>query len=172
MVFQVPTKIETERTLLRQPYGNDWVALHKYYSDAKATRYTVGKPLSEGESWRTVASMIGHWHIHGYGPYVIEEKQSQTVIGVTGFWYPGDWPEPEIKWGLVRDYWGKGYASEAARSVLFAADKSIPEISLISLIHSENLPSIKLALALEAVFEKEITFRASQFHIYRHMAKK
>lgn len=166
--FRVPTQIETKRLLLRQFEENDWTRLHKYYSDEIATKYTVGKPLSEGESWSAMASMIGHWHIHGYGPYAIEEKESQTVIGVAGFWYPGDWPEPEIKWGLVRHYWGKGYASEAARSVLSVAAKSIPDISLISLIHSQNIPSINLARALGAVFEKEFTFRASSFHIYRH----
>jgi RimJ/RimL family protein N-acetyltransferase len=39
------------------------------------------------------------------------------VIGVVGLDYPNDWPEPEIQWGLVRKFWGRGYASKAAGAV-------------------------------------------------------
>ena len=60
----------------------------------------------------------GHWQIHGYGPYAVEDKSSARVLGTVGFWYPNDWPSPEIKWALAPEYWGQGYASEAAPAVL------------------------------------------------------
>lgn len=88
--------------------------MHKYYTDEDRTKYTAGRILTESESWRTVASMIDHWHLRGYGPYAIEEKSTGKVVGL---WYPNDWPEPEIKWGLIKDYWGHGFASEVARAV-------------------------------------------------------
>ncbi len=171
MAFLVPENIETERLILRQFVENDWQDIHAYFSDEQATQHTFGRALTEGESWRTLASMIGHWHLRGYGPYAMEHKASNNVIGIAGFWYPIDWPEPEIKWALSRQYWGKAYASEATRSVQEVSLRCFPEKPLISFIHSDNAPSIRLALAVKAVYEKQLPFRGSNWHIYRHPEK-
>jgi RimJ/RimL family protein N-acetyltransferase len=165
----VPLTINTPRLMLRQFEADDWRALHEHYSDPECTRFTFGRSLTEGETWRAVASMAGHWQLRGYGPYVAVENATDTVVGTVGLWFPSDWPEPEIKWALIRKFWGKGYASEAAGAVRLAAlvhfDR--PPISLIS---STNRPSIKLAHAVGATLEKEVLFRGNPFHIYRHSA--
>ena len=166
--YLIPEKIETERLILRKFRDADWMDLHKLYSDPECTRYTIQRTLTEGESWRTMATMIGHWQIRGYGPYAVEEKSTGRVMGPVGLWYPNDWPEPEIKWALSRSFWGQGYASEAARAVKKMAHRYLPETSLISLIFAENEPSIRLALAIGAMFEKKIEFRGIVAHIYRH----
>ncbi|MEM8929685.1 MAG: GNAT family N-acetyltransferase [Acidobacteriota bacterium] len=168
MSFLVPETLETDRLRLRQFQEADWRDLHEYYSDASATRYTVGREFTEAETWRTLCGMVGHWQLRGYGPYAVEEKASGRVMGPVGFWYPLDWPSPEIKWALAPQFWGKGFASEAARAVQSAGRQHLPHISLISLIHSENLPSIHLAVAIGAGFEEEIQFRGDPWHVYRH----
>ncbi len=148
--YKTPKEITTDRLLLRRFKNDDWFALHKYYSHSDAVKYTTGRAYTEGETWRAMATMIGHWEIHGYGPYGITLKENNALIGICGFWYPNDWPEPEIKWALNPEYWGKGYASEATRAVQKVARKSF-EKSMISFIHSENKGSIKLALAVGAI---------------------
>ncbi|WP_299979407.1 GNAT family N-acetyltransferase [uncultured Pseudoteredinibacter sp.] len=168
MKFKVPEQLETERLILRQFKDEDWQDLHEYYSSEEATRYTVGRAFSEGESWRIMSAMLGHWVLRGYGPYALEEKSSSKVIGTAGFWYPNDWPSPEIKWALAPAHWGKGYAGEAARALQKAGLEYLPEIALISLIAKENQASIKLALAVGASFEREIDFRGDRWDIYRH----
>lgn len=171
MTFIAPEHIETPRLLLRQFKEADWQDLHNYYSSPEATQFTVGRAFTEGETWRTLCSMIGHWQLRGYGPYAIEEKASGTVIGTAGFWYPNDWPEPEIKWALSPDYWGKGFASEAARAVQKVALLCFPDKPLISFIHGDNKASIQLALAVGAELEQEVEFRGGHWHIYRHPAE-
>ena len=168
MDYLIPEKIETQRLVLRTFKEDDWIDLHQLYSDPKCTQYTIQRTLTEGESWRTMAGMIGHWQLRGYGPYAVEEKSTGKVLGPVGLWYPNDWPEPEIKWAISRAFWGQGYASEAARAVKQMAANYVQEISLISLIYSENERSIKLATALGAKFEKEIEFRGFVAHIFRH----
>ena len=164
----VPKEIETERLNLRQFRDDDWQDLHRYYSDENATKYTVSRSFTEGDTWRALCSMLGHWTIRKYGPYAIEEKKSSRVIGIVGFWFPNDWPSPEIKWALAPEYWGKGFAKEAATAVQQVGRKHMPEIPLISLIHSKNEASKKLAVALGAKFDREIVFRNATFEIYRH----
>lgn len=168
MVFLIPESLESTRLRLRTVKDEDWPALHEYYSDAECTKYTTLYPLSEDESRRTVGSFSRHWQRHGYGPYLIEEKATGSVLGIVGLWYPKEWPEPEIKWALARRHWGKGYAAEAARAVQAMAARHMPELSLISLIHVENQPSISLALALGATPEREMDFRGGIYRVYRH----
>ena len=90
------------------------------------------------------------------------------MLGVAGLDYPNDWPEPEIKWGLIREYWGKGYASEAVRAIKNMCVQHLPELSLISLIHPDNTNSINLAKAVGAYFETDHQFRGDMWSIYRH----
>lgn len=166
--LRVPQTLETERLLLRMFVEDDWRALHEHYSDAECTRFTFRRPLTEGGSWRAMASMVGHWQLRGYGPYALEDKATGKVLGTVGLWYPFEWPEPEIKWALSRCYWGKGYASEAVRAVQRMAHESIPEVPLISFINSENAASIQLALAVGATLECEREFAGGLWRIYRH----
>ena len=166
--FRVPDRIESRRLVLRTFREDDWRFLHEHYSDAESTRYTFGRALSENASWYALANMVGHWHLRGYGPYAVEERSTGNVLGTVGLWYPKEWPEPEIKWALIRRYCGQGYASEAVRAVQAMAREHIPAMSLISLIHPENAASIALALAVGARFEKKVSFRGGSWHIYRH----
>ncbi|MBI3729561.1 MAG: GNAT family N-acetyltransferase [Burkholderiales bacterium] len=170
-IFKIPESLETTRLQLRMFREEDWLALHEHYSDPECTSFTFRRALTEGESWRAMASMLGHWQLRGYGPYAIVEKTSEAIIGAAGLWYPNDWPEPEIKWALTRRYWGKAYASEAVRAVQTMAAEYLPDLPLISFIHSDNLASIKLALAVGARLEKQVEFRGGLWHIYRHPNK-
>ena len=168
MKFRVPQRLESERLILRQFEDDDWRDLHRYYSDTQAMTFTQGRALNEGETWRVMCSMIGHWQIRGYGPYAVEEKTSGSVLGTVGFWYPNDWPDPEIKWGLARRYWGQGYASEAARLVHAAGRQHLPEFALISLIHDDNKASIGVALAIGAQRERSFDYEGEPHGVYRH----
>lgn len=164
----VPTQLETKRLILRQFKDEDWKDLHAYYSDETATKYTVGKAFTEGETWRLMASIIGHWQLRGYGPYAVEVKTTGKVIGNIGFWYPVDFPSPEILWGLASEFHGKGFASEAVIAVQAAGKEYLPEIAFVSFIHKDNTASIKLAEVVGAVFEKELKLKDDMANVYRH----
>jgi RimJ/RimL family protein N-acetyltransferase len=99
----LPQKIETARLILRMFQESDWDDLHEMFSDEECVRYTVKTVLEKWQTWRTLASYLGHWQIKGYGPYAVVEKSSGKMIGPVGLWYPGDWPEPEIKWSLTKN---------------------------------------------------------------------
>ncbi len=168
MNYLIPEFLETERLILRTFREDDWKDLHKYYSDEVCTRYTIGRALTEGETWRAMAGLIGHWQLRYYGSYALENKTDHKVLGFAGLDYPNDWPEPEIQWALCREYWGKGYASEAVRAVKKMTAQYLPDLSLISLIHPDNVNSINLAKAVGAYFERVYDFRGGKWFIYRH----
>jgi RimJ/RimL family protein N-acetyltransferase len=104
-----------------------------------------GRPLDRFEAWRSMAMILGHWQLRGYGPWALEERASGAFIGRVGFFYPDGWPDFELGWVLGREYWGKGYASEAAGRALAYAFAEMGRDHVISLIHPDNGPSIKVA---------------------------
>lgn len=165
---RIPLAIDSPRLSLRLPAEDDWRALHAYYGDADSVRYTVGTPLTEAQTWRTLAGVVGHWAWRGYGPYVLQARGDDAVVGLAGLWFPNDWPEPEIKWALVPTARGRGYAAEAARAVRAMARAHLPGLRLISLITQGNEASVRVALAAGARAERAIEFRGAPATIYRH----
>lgn len=168
MKFSIPKQLETERLLLRMFQESDWDDLHQMFSDEECIRFTTKITLERWQTWRTLATYLGHWQIKGFGPYAVVEKESNKMIGPVGLWYPGEWPEPEIKWSLTRLYWGKGYATEAAKAVKEMAFKFLEKDRLISLILPGNEPSVKVAKRIGGELEKTIPFRDGKAQIYRY----
>ena len=117
-----------------------------------------------------MCSMEGHWINRGYGALAAVEANTGKVIGAVGLWYP-NWPEPEIKWALSRQFWGKGYASEAEQAIQSLAYRHLGNKAPISFITAENEPSIRLAVAVGPNHEMTMEFRGSPWHVYRNLSE-
>lgn len=142
----MPVRLETQRLLLREFGGGDLDAYAAMQSDAEVMRYIgEGKTLTRNDSWRSIAGMLGHWQLLGYGMWALEDKSSGTLVGRAGFIDPPGWPGFELGWLLGRPYWGLGFASEAAARCLQYAFEELHRDVVISLIRPANAPSIKVA---------------------------
>jgi RimJ/RimL family protein N-acetyltransferase len=107
-----------------------------------------GQPLDRPMAWRNLAMMVGHWSLRGYGLWAAEERSSGVMVGRVGFWRPEGWPGFEVGWTLRRAYWGRGYATEAARRALQYAFTELKQPHVLSLIHPDNAASIRVAQRL------------------------
>lgn len=145
-----PNELDTERLVLRQMVESDWQVLQEHYADVESVRYSIGHVQTPAQSWRTLAMFAGHWQLKGFGPYTVERKDDQQVLGTVGLWYPPDWVQPELTWAFVRRFWGQGYARESARAVLESVRETHPSQQIISFINRDNAPSIRLATLLGA----------------------
>ncbi|MGE4231724.1 MAG: GNAT family N-acetyltransferase [Bacteriovoracia bacterium] len=163
----VPLNLETKRLQLRMFEEKDWDDLFQMFKDEECVRYTIKTPLTKWQTWRTLAGYLGHWYLRGYGPYAVVEKSSGKMMGPVGLWFPGDWPEPEIKWSFAREFCGKGYATEAAIAVREMARDVLKRDRLISLILPENEPSkrslLKLGLSMTRLFNFVMALLRSLF---------
>ena len=139
--------ITTPRLRLRQHVASDLDALCDLFETDRA-RY-MGGPISRKHAWRWIASEIAMWDLMGHGSWGIE-TQDGTFLGQIGIMKPPHFPEREIGWTLLETAEGKGYATEAALSVLaWAWEQSYP--TLVSYIDPKNSRSIALAERLDAV---------------------
>lgn len=118
--------IETERLYLRQWQASDFAPFAEMNADPKVMEY-FPKLLTTSMS-NTIAkkcqSLIDD---NGWGFWAVSLKETDTFIGMVGLNHAyADMPfspAVEIAWRLHNDYWGLGYATEAARASLnFAFD--------------------------------------------------
>jgi RimJ/RimL family protein N-acetyltransferase len=150
--LEVPV-LETERLRLRPFREADLDGYAEVCADPEVMRYLGGRAFSRSESWRQIAYLIGHWHLRGFGMWALEEKDTGTFLGRVGFNDPEGWPSFEIGWSLGRRFWGRGYATEAARAALHYGFTAMDRDHVISIIHPDNRSSIRVAERLGETLE-------------------
>jgi RimJ/RimL family protein N-acetyltransferase len=141
----------------------EYAAMHM---DFEVTRFTTRTHLTRIEAWRHMAAMVGHWHLRGFGMWGVEETANGKLVGRVGFVEPDGWPGFELGWTIGREFWGKGYASEAARAALDYAFNEMGRDHVISLIDPENVRSIAVAERLGYSIEGEFEFDGHRLLIY------
>lgn len=163
--------LETERLLLRAPVAADAEALAPMYADPEVMRYVGdGRPLTRAETERSVKRMIQRWEADGFGLFTAVRKDDGAVIGRVGLlvWNTDTWEpttraeaedgrtEVEVGYTLGRDYWGRGYATEAAGAVRDFALRELGADRLIALIIHGNTASENVARKLGLEYERDI----------------
>ncbi len=126
--------LRTERLLLRPWRDDDVAAFAELSADPAVMEFLL--PFADraaGEAWAARARR--HWDEHGFGQWVVEipgEASFAGVVGLARTAYEAHFtPAVEIAWRLARAYWGRGYASEAARAAL---DYGFGELGLAEIV--------------------------------------
>jgi RimJ/RimL family protein N-acetyltransferase len=139
--------LETERLILRHFRPADIDAYADLCADPEVMKFlnATGTPISRADAWRQMSMYLGHWELRGFGTWAVEERASGAFVGRVGLHYPEGWPDRELGWTIARRFWGKGYASEAARASIAHAFEALGWPHLVSLIHPDNHRSARLA---------------------------
>lgn len=141
-------RIETDRLILRplEPGdADDYIAM---MLDPRVAQFLTpdGVVRSRADEWRAFAMMLGHLSIRGFSMFAVEEKTTGDWIGRVGPWQPEGWPSLECGWGIKAEYWGRGYAPEAAIAAVNWMFETFPELDrVISLIDPDNANSQAVA---------------------------
>jgi RimJ/RimL family protein N-acetyltransferase len=141
------TQLETARLILRVPQREDFEAWCAWATDAEAMQH-LGGVMPPALVWRSLCIMNGSWAINGFSMFSVIEKATGRWIGRLGPWQPQDWPGTEVGWGLVRDVWGKGYATEGAAAAIDWAFDHLGWTEVIHTIVPENVNSQGVAKRL------------------------
>jgi len=127
-------QLETPRLLLRLPRAEDLDPWAEMMVDEEVALF-IGGVMPRSVSWRALMTMIGAWHANGFAMFSVVEKATGRWVGRIGPWMPEGWPGTEVGWAIVRDRWGKGFASEGAEA---ATDWAFDHLGWSDVIHSIN----------------------------------
>jgi [ribosomal protein S5]-alanine N-acetyltransferase len=116
-----PSKIQTERLVLRPPVAEDAdVIFSKYTQDPAVARFMVWVPHTSLEHTRNfISSRILAWSNNSAFPYVLTSRQNGEVLGMLEARVSGH--GVNIGYVLARDYWGQGLMPEAIRALVAIA---------------------------------------------------
>ena len=146
-MVEVGPTLTTERLVLRPPTSADFPAWAASMADPEAQRYLGGaQPASI--AWRAMATMTGAWMLNGFSMFSVVERDTGRWIGRIGPWRPEGWPGGEVGWGLVREAWGRGYATEAAIACMDFAFGELGWDEAVHTIDPDNAASVMLAQRL------------------------
>jgi ribosomal-protein-alanine N-acetyltransferase len=137
--------IYSDRLLLKPVTADDLQLFTRLLSNAETTRYLPGgKPMEADQILQTVLDRAKHWQ-KGYGTFSLHLKDNPLVkIGYAGVEQVSGSPYSDIRYALLADHQGKGFALEAAKAVLkFTFDTGLVK-TFYGVAVNDNHASIKL----------------------------
>jgi RimJ/RimL family protein N-acetyltransferase len=140
-------QLETPRLLLRLPRADDLDPWAEMMADEETAQY-IGGVTPRAVSWRALMTMIGAWHAQGFAMFSVVEKSTGRWVGRLGPWMPEGWPGTEVGWSIVRDCWGRGYATEGAAAAIHWAFDHLGWSRVIHCIDPANVASQAVARKL------------------------
>lgn len=146
--MEIPApRLETERLILRLPRPEDFEAWALACADPVVMQH-LGGPLERPLAWRNMCTVSGAWLVNGFSMFSVIEKATGRWVGRLGPWRPDGWPGDEVGWGLTREAFGKGYATEGATAAMDYAFDVLGWDRAIHSIDPANAPSQAVARRL------------------------
>jgi ribosomal-protein-alanine N-acetyltransferase len=148
--------ISTERLTIREFTRADLEALGEVFADPKVLWWEPAPyTLQQTAAW--IETTLERYRRDGCAEYAVVLEATSTIIGDCGPVYREIEGErlPELGWDLRSDYWGHGYATEAARALLpHAAGLGLRRV--YSLIDPGNVRSQGVARRLGMTIERRV----------------
>lgn len=139
--------IETERLILRKMDNGDYSALCKILQN-EDVMYAYEHAFSDDEVDEWLKKQLVRYETDGIGLWAVVLKENAEVIGQCGLTKQLWWGENIVEVGYLfrKDFWHKGYATEAAVACKDYAFNRLGEKRVYSIIRDLNLPSRRVAL--------------------------
>ena len=149
-------EIETARLRLRVFNFADLDELALIFSDPEVMKYIgpEGTPMSRDETERTLSVFVNDWEKHGFSRWAVCLKESGRLIGCCGLKLLEG--TPEVIYVLARDYWGRGYGTEAAKASLRYGFEYLGLDQIVAVTRHENVRSQRVMSRIGMRYEKEI----------------
>ncbi|MEV6787253.1 GNAT family N-acetyltransferase [Streptomyces sp. NPDC051098] len=156
------TEIRTPRLILRRWHDDDLVPMADINADPRVMHWIRdGSVRDLEETADDIERWEEEWDEEGFGLFAVELLASGELIGFVGLSVPEFLPEVlpavEIGWRLGQQFWGQGYASEAAQATLEFAlqDRGLDRVISIARLGNDASENVMRKLGMTP--ERETT---------------
>lgn len=131
--------------------------------------------LSSEESFAFYQRIQNEFQTCGFGLYAVERKEDHAFMGYTGLHqiaFDVDFaPGIEIGWRLAHEYWGQGYAPEAATACLeYTRNKTdIKELFSFTSLLNQRSERVMQKIGMERVREFDHPLVPGEHPLCRHV---
>lgn len=159
--------LETERLFLREITHDDRNALLQIWGDAETMRF-FPKSLNAQEMSEWIDRNLLRYESYGHGIWAVILKNEGVFVGDCGLVIQevDGVEELEVGYHFNKNFWGRGFATEAARGCMEYAFTQLQRRRIISMVRPENLSSRRVAERNGLKIEKELFWRGYQHLVY------
>lgn len=163
-------EIVSERLLMRPYNDHDLDFLESLLTNPNMVRYIGNGRIRDKEGIKQFLSWIYDTYTLNphYGLKLILDKESNKRIGHAGL-VPqmiNGKQEIEIGYWISEEYWGRGFATEAARGLMEYGKNKLKIEKMIALIQKDNITSHKVAKKIGMQLEREINLKGKHVFVY------
>lgn len=157
-----PESFETPRLLLRLPKMKDAEVIFQHYAqDIEVTKYLSWRPHESIDTTNTfLRRCIQCWKDGTAFPWVIVRKEDRSLLGMIEMRI--DHFRADFGYGIAKQFWGNGYTTEAARTIVQWALEQKEIYRVWAVCDVENLASARVLE--KAGLQKEGTLRRFMLH--------
>jgi [ribosomal protein S5]-alanine N-acetyltransferase len=138
--------IESDRLRVRELVMGDASFILQLVNEPSWLRHIGDKDVhSIGDAERYITNGPRTSYVeHGFGLYVVTDRMSGLPLGVCGLMKRATLEHPDIGFAFLREYWGRGYAFEAAHAVVKYATQNLRIPRIAAITKPDNAASIRL----------------------------
>jgi ribosomal-protein-alanine N-acetyltransferase len=157
--------IESERLILRELDIKDSESFFKLNSDPLVLKYTGDVPFSSITAAETFLLNYSDYKKNGYGRWAVILKETSSFIGWCGLKLNEE-NLIDIGFRFFKEEWGKGFATESAKSVIDYGFNILKLKEIIGRASKNNISSIRVLEKLNMNFWKEDSFEGVEESVY------
>jgi ribosomal-protein-alanine N-acetyltransferase len=176
MLKKPKIQLETPRLFLERPHEGQIDMVAPLLADPLVMRY-IGKGMTRtrNEVLECIRRNQKHWETCGFGFFNIFEKKSGEFMGRGGLVHLAHQlnnPEIEIGYMFHQKFWGKGYATEFAKTFLDWGFKELGFKSIVGVTWKENIASQNVLKKAGMHFRGEEIYPGIDFLMHFFVAKR
>ena len=139
-----PLALQTPRLRLEPLLPRDTTAMHAVWIDAEVRRFLWDDRVIAFQTAADVTQASARdFDRHRFGLWSVITRDEKRLAGFCGLRTEGVGDEPELLFGLLPAFWGRGMAREAARAVLVYAFDTLRLPRVIAATDAPNQRSAK-----------------------------
>ncbi|MBN1211544.1 MAG: GNAT family N-acetyltransferase [candidate division Zixibacteria bacterium] len=156
-------KMETERLVIETFTPDDLEDFHAIVSNKEVTRYIPEDPMTLEKFTEIFNFLLERYKKNTPENIVrfslaVREKETRRLAGWVGLGQLEiNHEEIEIYYGMGRESWGRGYATEAARELLRYGFENLKLERIVAIVLPDNPASIRVVEKIGLKFVRDIT---------------
>ena len=142
----IPFTLQTHRLTMTPVAQADGPELHALFTDPDVRRYLLDDLVVAAE-WTAdvVEKSVTMFSGQGYGLWALRQTGQQPIIGFCGYWRFEHLPHPlQLIYGLLPAWWGRGLATEAARTMLKYGFETLGFTEIMAATNVPNRASVRV----------------------------
>jgi [ribosomal protein S5]-alanine N-acetyltransferase len=148
--------LETDRLVVRRLTLDDAAFILKLVNEPSWLQFIGDKGVRNLDDARNYlrTGPLDMYERHGFGMFRVELKERGVPIGMCGLIKRDTLPDADIGYAFFPEYWGKGYAFEAAAAVLSFGHRTIGLKRILAITSPNNDSSVRVLERIGMKFER------------------